>query len=115
MTQAQIQHRREHVVYSQASPQLCPASGLAQNGVRHQSLDGIKARRWERDGASGEKQSWPPCCSSSVPLCVFALVLKLLVHNTKGGEEVPQEEDEEGEAAHEDLPLLALWVLQHPE
>lgn len=71
--------------------------------VRHQSLDGIKARRWEWDGASGEKQSWPPCCSSSVPLSVFALVLKLLVHNTKGGEEVPQEEDEEGEAAHENL------------
>lgn len=90
----------------------------------------------------GRNKSWPPQRPSSVPLGVFVLVLKLLVDNAERGEEVPQEEDEEGEAAHEDLqearvsggmcpaqtpppraaarsppylPLLALRVLDHPE
>lgn len=55
------------------------------------------------DGAGGEKQSWPPRCPTSVLLHVLVLVLEFLVHNTEGGEEVAQEEDEEGEATHEDL------------
>lgn len=70
--------------------------------MRHQSPDGIE-EMGIGDGASGEKQSRPPHCPTSVLLCVLVLVLNLLVDNTEGGEEVAQEEDEEGEAAHEDL------------
>lgn len=70
--------------------------------MRHQSPDGIEEIGMG-DGAGEEKQSWPPRCPPSIPLCVFVLVLQLLVDDTEGGEEVPQEEDEEGEAAHKNL------------
>lgn len=38
------------------------------------------------------------------------LTVKLLVHNPQGGEEIAEEEEEEGEATHKHLPLLALRV-----
>lgn len=98
------------------------------------------------DGAGGGRTVLVPHAAppASIPLRVFVLVLKLLVDDAEGGEEVPQEEDEEGEATHEDLrepqrvgvsrrdmhgappipgqppappylPLLALRVLEHAE
>lgn len=70
--------------------------------MRRQSPDGIE-EMGIGDGASGEKQSRPPHCPTSILLRVLVLVLNLLVDDAEGGEEVAQEEDEEGEAAHEDL------------
>lgn len=40
----------------------------------------------------------------------FLLALELLFDDRQRGAEVPQEEDHEGEAAHEDLPFLTVWV-----
>lgn len=108
--------------------------------MRHQSPDGIE-EVGIGDGAGGEKQSRLPHCPTSILLRVLVLVLDLLVDNAEGGEEVAQEEDGEGDAAHEDLweersqqegpawgnplpghsrgishlPLLALGVLDHAE
>lgn len=82
--------------------------------MRPQSPDGI-GEVGTGDGASGEKQSRPPQGPTSILLRVLVLVLDLLVDDTEGGEEVAQEEDGKGEAAHEHLPLLALGVLEHAE
>lgn len=43
-------------------------------------------------------------------LAPVPLTVEFLVHNPQGGEEVAEEEEEEGEATHEHLPLLALRV-----
>lgn len=79
-----------------------PHPGPPRNRMRHQSPDGIE-EMGIGDGASGEKQSRPPHCPTSILLRVLVLVLNLLVDDTEGGEEIAQEEDEEGEATHEDL------------
>lgn len=69
--------------------------------MRHQSPDGIE--KMGMGELVGRNSPDPHAAPASIPLRVFVLVLKLLVDDAEGGEEVPQEEDEEGEAAHEDL------------
>lgn len=98
-------HEHSSSTAANASIHEQPPSSVPRNGERHPRLDGIEARSWERrtEPAGRNKQSWPPLRPASVPLGVFVLVLKLLVDDAEGGEEVPQEEDEEGETAHEDL------------
>lgn len=59
------------------------------------------SRGWDLEPAG--RKSCPPTLPPSIPLRVLVLVLKLLVDNAESGEEVTQEEDEEGETAHEDL------------
>ena len=47
---------------------------------------------------------------ASIFLAPVLLVVEFLVYNPQGGEKIAEEEEEEGEAAHEHLPLLALRV-----